>query len=203
MRTKIVELKVKKFVFLAFLFLFGSSLYGDFKILGGLNLSNYIGNENTIWTYKMGFQGGIGIELDMTYRTLFEVDILFFKKGSQTGPSIREERHVLNTMSIPVLLRSKLFLGTSPYVVGGFEFAAIVSNIMNQKEEEPVDMEGTLKGLDISVVFGGGFEMEFREQLFLFIEARCHLGQRNLLVLPNHGLIRKTISFVLFVGIRS
>ncbi len=194
---------MKKFVFLSFLFLFGSSLYGDFKILGGLNLSNYTGNENTIWTYKMGFQGGIGIELDMTYRTLFEVDILFFKKGSRTGPSIREERHVLNTMSIPILLRSKLFLRTSPYVVGGVEFAAIISNIMNQKEEEPVEMEGTLKGFDLSVVFGGGFEMELREGLFLFIEARCHLGQRNLLVLPNDGLMRKTISFVLFIGIRS
>lgn len=198
-----MNFKLKKVVFLALLFLFRSSLYGDFKILGGLNLSNYTGNENTIWTYKMGFQGGIGIELDMTYRTLFEVDILFFKKGSRTGPSIREERHVLNTMSIPVLLRSKLFHGTSPYVVGGVEFAAIISNIMNQKEEEPVDLEGTLNGLDISAVFGGGFEMELREGLFLFLEARCHLGQRNLLVLPNDGLIRKTISFMLFIGIRS
>ncbi len=198
-----MNFKLKKVVFLALLFLFRSSLYGDFKILGGLNLSNYTGSENTIWTYKMGFQGGIGIELDMTYRTLFEVDILFFKKGSRTGPSIREERHVLNTMSIPILLRSKLFLRTSPYVVGGVEFAAIISNIMNQKEEEPVEMEGTLKGFDLSVVFGGGFEMELREGLFLFIEARCHLGQRNLLVLPNDGLMRKTISFVLFIGIRS
>lgn len=188
---------------MALLFLFRSSLYGDFKILGGLNLSNYKGNENTIWTYKMGFQGGIGIELDITYRTLFEVDILFFKKGSRTGPSIREERHVLNTMSIPVLLRSKLFHGTSPYVVGGVEFAAIISNFMNQKEEEPVDLEGTLKGLDISAVFGGGFEMELREGLFLFLEARCNLGQRNLLVLPNDGLVRKTISLVFFIGIRS
>jgi hypothetical protein len=203
MRTKSLNFKVKKIVFLTLLSLIGSSLYGDFKILGGLNLSNYSGNENIIWTYKMGLQGGLGIELDMTYRTLFEVDILFFKKGSRTGPSITEERHVLNTVSFPVLLRSKLFHGTSPYVVGGVEFAGIISNIMNQKEEEPVDLEGTLKGLDISAVFGGGFEMEIKEQLFLFIEARCHLGQRNLLVLPNEGLVRKTISLVLFIGIRS
>lgn len=205
MRTQLLNFKEKKIIFLAFFFLFflGSSLYGDFKVLGGLNLSNYKGNENTIWTYKMGFQGGIGIELDITYRTLFEVDILFFKKGSRTGPSIREERHVLNTMSIPVLLRSKLFHGTSPYVVGGVEFAAIISNFMNQKEEEPVDLEGTLNGLDISAVFGGGFDMELREGLFMFIEARCHLGQRNLLVLPNEGLVRKTISLVFFIGIRS
>ena len=203
MRTKSLKFKVKKIGFLALLFFLGSSLYGDFKILGGLNLSNYSGNENTIWSYKMGFQGGLGIELDITYRTLFEVDMLFFKKGSRTDPSIGEERHVLNTMSFPVLLRSKLFHGTSPYVVGGVEFASIISNIMKQKDEEPVDLEGTLKGLDISVVFGGGFEMELREKLFLFIEARCHLGQRNLLVPPNDDLIRKTKSFVLFIGIRS
>ena len=118
--------------------LVGSFLYADFKIMGGLNLSKYSGDESTIWSYKMGLQAGIGIEIDLTYRTLFEVDILFFQKGSRTGPSIREERHVLNTMSIPVLLRSKLFHGTSPYVVGGLEFAGIISNIMKQKEEEPV-----------------------------------------------------------------
>ena len=203
MRTKLLNFKEKKIIFLAFFFFLGSFLYGDFKVLGGLNLSNYSGDENTIWTYKMGFQGGLGIEIDITYRTLFEVDILFFQKGSRTGPSIREERHVLNTMSVPVLLRSKFFHGTSPYVVGGIEFAGIVSNIMKQKEEEPVDLEGTLKRLDISAVFGGGFEMELKEQLFLFIEARCHLGQRNLLVLPNEGLVRKTISLVFFIGIRS
>ena len=185
------------------LFLVGTSLYADFKIMGGLNFSNYTGDENTIWSYKMGLQGGLGIEIDMTYRTLFEVDILFFKKGSRTGPSIREERHVLNTVSLPVLLRSKLFHGTSPYVVGGVEFAGIISNFMYQKEEEPVDLEVTLKRLDISVVFGAGFEMEIKEKLFLFIEARSHLGQKNLLVLPSEGLVRKTTAFILLIGIRS
>lgn len=194
---------MKKFALIFLLFLIGSSLYADFKIMGGLNLSNYSGNENTVWSYKMGFQGGLGIEIDMTYRTLFEVDILFFQKGSRTGPSIREERHVLNTMSIPVVLRSKLFHGTSPYIVGGLELAGIISNVKHQKEEEPVDMEGTLKRLDISVVFGIGFEMELKEHLFLFIELRSHLGQKNLLVLPNEGLVRKTTAFVLLIGIRS
>ena len=205
MRTKLLNFKEKKIIFLAIFFFLGSSLYGDFKVLGGLNLSNYSGDEKTIWTYKMGFQGGLGIEIDITYRTLFEVDILFFQKGSQTSHSIKlvKERHVLNTMSFPVLLRSKFFHGTSPYVVGGVEFAGIISNIIKQKEEEPVDLEGTLKRLDISAVFGGGFEMELKEQLFLFIEARCHIGQRNLLILPNEGLVRKTISLVLFIGFRS
>ena len=202
-----MNFKEKKIIFLAFFFFLGSSLpsYGDFKIMGGFNLSNYSGDENIIWTYKMGLQAGLGIEVDITYRTLFEVDILFFQKGSRTGPSkdLLEERHVLSTMSVPILLRSKFLHGTSPYVVGGVEFAGIISNTMKQKGEEPVDLEGALKQFDISAVFGGGFEMELKEQLFLFIEARCHLGQRNLLVLPNEGLVRKTISLVLFIGIRS
>jgi opacity protein-like surface antigen len=198
-----VNFNIKKIVLLTLLCLIGSSLHADFKIMGGLNLSNYSGNENTIWSYKMGFQGGLGIEIDITYRTLFEVDILFFKKGSRTGPSIGEERHVLNTMSFPVLLRSKLFHGTSPYIVGGLEFAGIISNIMYQKGEEPVDLAGTLKRMDTGVVFGGGFEMELKEQLFLFIEARYHHGLKNLLVLPDEGLVRKTTAFVLLIGIRS
>jgi len=194
---------MKKIVLWALLFLLGSSLYADFKIMGGLNLSNYTGDENTSWSYKMGFQGGLGIEIDLTYRTLFEVDILFFQKGSRTSVPMGEKRYILNTMSIPVLLRSKFFHGTSPYIFGGVEFASVISNTLKQKKEEPVNLEGTLKPLDIGLVFGGGFEMEFKERLFLFIEARYHLGQRNLLVLPNEGLIRKTTAFVLLIGIRS
>ena len=183
--------------------LIGSSLYADFKIMGGLNLSKYSGDESTIWSYKMGFQGGIGIEIDLTYRTLFEVDVLFFQKGSRTGSSTEEERHVLNTMSIPVLLRSKLFHGNSPYLVGGIEFAGILSNMLVQKQKDPVDLEGNLKGLDFGVVFGGGFEMEVKEKLFLFIEMRYHHGLKNLLVIPNEGLSRKTTAFMLLIGIRS
>ncbi|MCJ7580113.1 MAG: porin family protein [Candidatus Aminicenantes bacterium] len=198
-----MNFKINKITLMTLLILVASSLYADFKIMGGLNLSNYKGDENTIWSYKMGLQGGLGIELDITYRTLFEVDILFFRKGSRTGSSLSEERHILNTMSIPVLLRSKLFHGTSPYIVGGVEFAGIISNFMHQKGEEPVDLDGTLKRLDIGVVFGAGFEMEIKEKLFLFIEARSHVGQKNLLVLPSEGLVRKTTAFVLLIGIRS
>ncbi len=198
-----MNFNMKKIVLVILLFLLGSSLYADFKIMGGLNLSNYTGDENTAWTYKVGFQGGLGIEIDLNYRTLFEVDILFFQKGSRTSSSMGEERHILNTMSIPVLLRSKLFHGTSPYVLGGVEFANVISNTLKQKEENPVDLEGTLKSLDIGMVFGGGFEMEFKERLFLFVEARYHFGQRNLLVLPNEGLVRKTTALVLLIGIRS
>lgn len=196
-------IKMKKFTLLFLLSFMGSFLYADFKIMGGLNLSNYSGDENTIWTYKMGLEGGLGIEIDLTYRTLFEVDILFFQKGSRTGPSIREERHVLNTMSVPLLLRSKLFHGTSPYVVGGLELAGIISNIMYQRGEEPVNLDGTLKRMDIGLVFGGGFEMELKDQLFMFIEARYHSGLKNLLALPNEGLVRKTMAVVLLIGIRS
>lgn len=194
---------MKRIALMTLFFLIGTSLYADFKIMGGLNLSTYKGTENTIWSYKMGLQGGMGIEIDLTYRTLFEVDILFFKKGSRTGPSLREEKYVLNTMSVPILLRSKLFHGTSPYFVGGIEFSGILSNFMHQEDEEPVDLEGTLKGWDLSVVFGAGFEMEIKENLFLFIEARSHVGQKNLLVLPNEGLVRRTTSLVLLIGIRS
>ena len=194
---------MKKFLLVTLFFLLGSTLYADFKVLGGLNLSKYSGDEEISWTYKMGFQAGLGIELDITYRTLFEVNILFFSKGSRTRSSVDRERFILNTVSIPLLLRSKLFHGTSPYAVGGVEIARTISNKVLRKDEEAVDLEGTLKSIDFSGVFGAGFELELEEKLYLFIEARYHLGQRNLLVLSDDGLTRKTTAFVLLIGIRS
>ncbi|MGD2245392.1 MAG: outer membrane beta-barrel protein [Candidatus Aminicenantes bacterium] len=179
------------------------SLHADFKITGGLNLSSYTGEKNTTWKKKMGLLGGLGVEFDLTYRTLLEVDILFFQKGSLTGSTIKEEKYVLYTASVPVLLRSKLFHGTSPYIAGGLEFSGIIANIKKSEQEEPVDISDTMKRFDYGFVLGGGFEMKLKEQLFLFIEARYHLGIRNLLILPEEGLIRKTTAFVVLIGVRS
>lgn len=194
---------MKKLAFAILIFLTGPSLYADFKIMGGLNLSSYTGDEDTVWKLKMAPMGGLGIELDLTYRTLFEMDVLFFPKGSVSGPSIREERHVLYTVSVPVLLRSKFFHGTSPYIAGGVEVSGIISYIKKSKEGEPVDLSGTLKRFDYGLVFGGGFELELKEELFLFIEARYHCGIKNLLAQPESGQIRKTTAFVLLIGLRS
>ena len=172
--------------------------------MGGLNLAKYTGgNEDTNWKYKTGFLGGLGIELDLTFRTLFEVDILFFQKGSKTESSIGEEKHVLYAVSVPVLLRSKFFHGTSPYIAGGVEFTGVIANIKKIEGEENVDLSGTTKRLIYGLVFGGGFEMELKEELFLFIEARYHHGIRNLLLQPEMGQTRKTTAFVLMIGIRS
>ena len=171
--------------------------------MGGLNLSGYRGDEAFIWKLKMNPVGGVGIELDLTYKTLFEVDILFFPKGSLTGPSVREENHVLYTLCIPILLRSKLFHGTSPYFVGGIEVSPVMAYIQKSEGQESIDLGGTVKKFDYGVVFGGGFEMELKQELFLFIEARYHLGLNNLLVDPEGGVTRKTMAFVLLIGVRS
>ena len=60
-----------------------------------------------------------------------------------------------------------------------------------------------MKGLDYGLVFGGGYEIELEEELFLFFELRYNLGMKNLLTDPLEGQTRKTSGILFFIGIRS
>ena len=195
--------KLKKLAIFILIIFIGFPLYADFKVLGGLNLSKYREAENTRLNYKLGFQGGIGFELDLSYKILLEFDILFMQKGSLDKSSNGQEKYVLSTVSVPVLLRGKLLSKSTPYIVGGIEIASMLSHKLKIKEEEPVELEETTKRFDFGFVFGSGFEIELEEDLYLFFEVRYHHGIKNLLKDPIEGQWRKTNSIVLLIGVRS
>ncbi|MFC2157953.1 outer membrane beta-barrel protein [Acidobacteriota bacterium] len=194
---------MKKLLILIVITCLNLPLYADFKLLFGLNLSNFRGTEETQWNFKMGFQGGIGIEFDLSNKMLVEFNVMYMKKGSVDRSTSPYQKYALNVISVPVLIRVKLFNGSSPYAVTGIELANKLSYSLKEQESEPVDLGGTIKGLDYGIIFGGGYEIELEEELFLFFELRYHLGMRNLLIDPLDGLSRKTSAVVLFIGIRS
>ena len=99
-------------------------LYGEFKIMGGGNLSKYYvstEDETGTWNNKIGFLGGIGLERAFSTNFIFEFDFLFFQKGSRVKYSDTEAKYSLNIVSIPVLLKNKFSYGSSPYILGGVE----------------------------------------------------------------------------------
>ena len=195
--------KLKKLIILIVITCINLPLFADFKLLTGMNLSNFRGTEDTPWNFKMGFQGGIGIEFDLSNKMLVEFNVLYMKKGSVDRSMSPYKKHALNVISVPVLIRAKLFNGSSPFVAAGIEFANKLSYNLKEQVNEPVDLSGTIKGLDFGIIFGGGYEIELEEELFLFFELRYHLGLRNLLIEPLDGQTRKTSAIVIFIGIRS
>lgn len=201
---------MKKFVnFILSMMILASSLYADFKIMGGLNLSKYHVSpekENTNWNYKMGFLAGIGLEKNFNQKIFLEVDVLYFQKGSKFESSALsrfKSKYNLSTVSIPLLLRIKFLEGTSPYVSGGVEFSSIVSHTVKSEGEEEIDLKETTKSIDHGFVFGCGYEIEIQENLFFFIEARYNLGQANIVSNPLEEKSMKTRAILIVLGVKS
>lgn len=195
-------------LFLLFL-LVASPLRADFKIMGGVSFSRYgISPEagGVRPDYTFGWAGGIGFEKNLNYLMLLELDILYFQKGSSLESSdaaYSETKYRLNVLSLPILLRAKLLYESSPYMLGGVEFSSVLSHKMLKKDQEPVDLKASTRSLDFAFVLGCGYEIKIEEHLFFFIEARYHLGSRNIMVSTLDGESRKTRAVVILVGLRS
>ncbi|MFH1940810.1 MAG: hypothetical protein ABIL68_01805, partial [bacterium] len=109
------------------------------------------------WRPKMGFQGGIGIEFDLSFRTIFEFNILIMQKNYSIKSDIAAENYSLTSLSVPILLRRTFFDHTSPYIVGGVEIGNLLSYSQKiEGEELPIDLSSTIKKRDLALVIGGG-----------------------------------------------
>ncbi len=186
-----------------------STLHADFKIFGGLNLSKYNvspDDNNMNWNYKLGFLTGIGLEKKLSHNLLLEFDFLYFKKGSKvkpSDPSDAKRKYNLNALSIPILLRFKFSDGTSPYVFGGMEISALMDHEIKDEGQEAIDIKDNTKSLDYGIAFGCGYEIELQEYLFFFVEARYHLGLRNIIAVPLEVESMKTSAILIVFGMRS
>jgi len=122
---------VKKFLLILLIFLLVSGAYAQkIKIIGGVNLSKYPQEPALLWitdaafrhepAYKKGFLGGIGIEFTLTKNIALEIDGLFLQKGSHYVYGYNKEgniKHILDVISIPLLIKFKLLQGSSPYIL--------------------------------------------------------------------------------------
>lgn len=169
---------------------------------GGMNLS-WFEEVDADWAPGFGVAGGFGIEFDLTYRTLLEIDLLYFQKGGFLEFTDLKEKHILQTVSVPVLMRGKFFYGSSPFLVGGVEISGVISYKARENGGEAVDLAGSVRRLDFGIVGGAGYEHELQNDLFIFLEMRVHAGLRNLFIDPQGGKQRKTMAIVLLFGVRS
>ncbi|NQT81269.1 MAG: porin family protein [Candidatus Aminicenantes bacterium] len=198
---------MKRFISFVFIIVITSPLYADFKVMGGINLSKYNNHELNDFqsSHKLGFLGGIGFEKKITQNMLLEFDLLYFQKGSKAesndSPYLKSTYN-LNVTSIPVLLRYQFLYGSSPYILAGLEFSFINSHEKITEGQETINMKGMTDSSDFGYLFGCGYQIELEEDLFLFIEARWHLGDRNLSK-DVVGLVIHTNTILILVGVRS
>jgi len=192
----------KAFAFVLLLFLATWAYPADFKIMGGLSLSkstdiNPGGLAIYSWRaqYGAGFAAGGGIEFSLAKSLALEIDALFIQKGTRVRfvesgdpPVYWIER--INELSIPVLVKVLLRPGTSPYILGGGEFALVLT-------DRP-------KSTDYGLVGGIGFKKQL-DKLGMSLEARYHHGLQDLrpnsVIFPAIStLSRKMRVFVFMIG---
>jgi hypothetical protein len=199
----------KSCVFLLFIFLVSEASAWDFKFLGGANLSSYSIYPTKIssgWfgdyyrhdtSYQPGFLVGVGIEWSLAKRVAMEIDVLYFKKGSEItlfrlDELYWETDYVLNVISVPVLIKLKALPDSSPYFVHGGELSYTLSHKYSyarypEYPEEPTpqqyppeSIKESTKRLSFGVVVGAGWEIKIRS-VSVLVEARYHFGLVNIL----------------------
>ena len=199
----------------------------EFKIFGGNTLSRYTVTPETYQSYdwfevyeyrnenryKQGLLVGGGIEFSFSKNIALEVDILYFQKGSdrrlrRDGVPYIKTDFKLREISLPIFLKLRLRRTSTPYLLGGFEFAFILSHDSTEVEidlveQEPIerDLGVSTKSFDFVTVLGAGIEMNIQGVTF-FVEGRYHLGMKNIIsgYYPLESI--KTKSEVLLFGFK-
>lgn len=153
---------MKKLCFVLVFLVFTSWAYPvELKIMAGADLSKSTEPLRGLWSeiyavsqYGAGFVVGGGIEFTLTRNIALEVDGLFFQKGCRLewrywdeviGHSIER----MNELSFPVLLKLYLRPGTSPYLLGGGEFAFALA-----KQSDPTYLRYTPQAAALKVLGG-------------------------------------------------
>jgi hypothetical protein len=208
--------KLKKFAFLFVIFLLSSRAYPqEYKfigVMGGLAWSwpdeiSMGGIPEAHWeeTYRLGAVAGCGIGYSSKYLA-FEIDALFFQKGCRIANYYWDDfmgytYYRLNEVSLPLLFKLSPFSGTSPYFLGGFEFAFVLSHKENGPGDHRRDLTQETKKTDSSLILGAGFRQKI-EKIYFYVEGRYHYGLRHLNKDGDYYNFpyRQMRSFVLLVG---
>lgn len=194
---------MKKVLVVVFLLSLAALAYPtEFKIIGGLSLSKSIeplGPDDVIYLYPphpltgAGTIAGGGVEFSLTRNLAIEADVLFFQKGtriyfelSPVPPGMAR----INELSIPVLFKLRLKPGTTPYILGGGEFAIVLTHGPNS--------------IDYGLVGGIGLRMQVNK-IGLSLEARYHHGLQDLrpedVVIPSGSTwVRKMRIIAIMLG---
>jgi Outer membrane protein beta-barrel domain len=138
-----------------------------------------------------GYTAGIGIELPLTKTLAFEVDGLFFQKGSRIELRDEFDREIIRrylerveTFSLPAFYKWYVGRGDSPFLLAGVEVA--------------FSLHQGPKGLDYGLVAGLGYRQRLG-RMSLSLEARYHHGLRDLLT--EDCILRKMRVFALLAGV--
>lgn len=206
---------------------------GSFKIFGGVTSAEIFhstvpeipeASPDRFMKPRTGFLGGIGYEVGSKFG--LEIDLLYFQKGVMFEGALSEGIAGINAnfkatakideLSVPLLVKLRLFPVPTPYVICGGEIAYILSskavydynNITDGESQSGTEeYKDGVNRMDFGLVFGGGIELK-AGPISMFIEGRYHIGLADIAGLdPNIPEVKKedwikTNAIVVFLGVK-
>ncbi|MBN1274158.1 MAG: outer membrane beta-barrel protein [Candidatus Aminicenantes bacterium] len=198
---------MKRYIILFLVVMTVIPLYGEFKILAGIDFSRYQlyqDDAEDIWGHtRWGLTGGIGFEHRIFDFLWLEFDLTVIQKGSRLESEEGDVFYRYQAASAPFLLKWKPFFHTSPYLLGGAEIQYGLSHKRNLKQDETEDIKSSTNLFGWGIAVGAGLEWKFKEHLFLFLEIRYSNGMSNL----EGGFLNikalKSRTLIFYMGIKS
>lgn len=152
----------------------------------GMSISNWRGNDVGISDYKVGFAAG-GFATYLVHRNVgLQIEALYVTKGSVQESSVLDSGSVsISYIEIPLLFRVVMpvnpektkkpsYHATDKGFRPGFYAGPAVAICLTDQVEVGT-ATAKLKGTDIGVAFGGGFDVELGRGMLAF-DARYTLG---------------------------
>ena len=165
-------------------------------IKGGLNMSNFYGNNLNDKNVKPGYHGGVGLDLEFVTNISLQTGLYFTSKGAEYTASIPIIKDVeysvtANYIQLPIHIAYKmevkpgtrLFLHAGPYIaygVGGTRtinstYTADLDKFLGGQEIDTFDKDFGYKPFDIGVGLGVGVEFGV-----LLIDLGWDMGLKNI-----------------------
>ena len=146
----------------------------SFSIKGGLNMSNYYGDELTDKNMKPGFHLGVGADFEFAPNIGLQTGLFYSMKGAKYTYSSAELNVTANYLQIPLHVAykidvtpgTKVVLHAGPYVAYGIggkrkidsEFTDILKPIFGEPEVNTFDKDFGYKPFDAGLGLGVGAE---------------------------------------------
>ncbi len=192
---------MKKGVFILSILILVSGIRAqDIKFMVGGSISRYEISPETYLEFrpneysyeisnKAGFMIGGGIEFSLARNVSLEINVLYLQKGTEARRIFSQsliipplQIYTLHVINIPVLLKINFLRGSSPYILGGYEWSFVLSHRCKPFFDGQTGDISITESTEtpVGLVFGGGYEIKLKKTSF-FIEARYLNGLNNII----------------------
>jgi len=176
MRKALVVLLIAAFAISAFA---AEIHYG---VTGGLNLSNFTGEDADDFAMKLGFNVGAMLDIELFSVLSFQPELLYTMKGANADTG--DGSLALNYLEIPILLKvtpvsnDKMDIS----VFAGPFVAMKLSEKITDSDGDELDLdEDRYTSMDMGLNFGAGVTMPFAGETKLGLQAGYEMGVTNVL----------------------